>query len=133
MASLDSLVGSRLAHHATQAEIAAIATAQAEMAAHHAARNRILFFQINQQIHVALLAATHMPTLVHSYLPLLHKVRRARGLANVSFDRQTQSLAEHEEILTALIARNEAALVRLLPAHTRMTARAVLSAMASCA
>jgi DNA-binding GntR family transcriptional regulator len=130
MASLDILVGVRLAHHATPGEIAAIAASHAEMASHHAACSQILYFQANQQIHEALLHATHMPTLVRVYLPLLRKIRRARGLANVSFDRQTQSLAEHADILAALIARDEVRLVQLLPAHTRMTAQAVLAAMA---
>jgi DNA-binding GntR family transcriptional regulator len=131
MAALDSLVGTAAAQRATAAERERITALHAEMARHHAAHDRILYFQVNQDIHRALLAATHMAALVNAYAPLLHRVQRARTLANVSLERQAESLAEHEQILAALLARDGDRLAQLLPAHTRATGRAVLATMAA--
>ena len=131
MAALDSLVGAAAAQRATAPELDRITRLHKEMARHHAAHDRILYFQVNQDIHRALLGATHMAALVNAYAPLLHRVQRARTLANVSLERQAGSLAEHEQILAALLARDGSRLAQLLPAHTRATGRAVLATMAA--
>jgi DNA-binding GntR family transcriptional regulator len=129
MAVLDTLVGTMAAKRATGAELDRIARLHSEMAGHHAAHDRILYFQVNQEIHRALLDATHMASLVGAYAPLLRRVQRARTLANVSLERHRESLAEHEQILAALLARDGDRLAALLPAHTRATGRAVRAAM----
>jgi DNA-binding GntR family transcriptional regulator len=129
MASLDSLVGATTATRATAADLDRIAALQTELRRYYAARDRILYFQVNQTIHRALLDATRMAPLVNAYSPLLHRVQRARTLANVSTERQAESLAEHELILEALLKRDGDRLARLLPAHTRATGHAVLAAM----
>jgi DNA-binding GntR family transcriptional regulator len=131
MAALDGLVGLSAARCATQSEIGTITDLHHEMASRHAALDRIAYFRINQKIHEAMLVATHNTALVTTYLPILHKVRRARYLANDAFDRRTVSLSEHQRILDALVRRDGEKLARLLPEHTLATGRAVLRALTS--
>jgi DNA-binding GntR family transcriptional regulator len=56
-------------------------------------------------------------------------VRRARYLANLSRGRWDQAVAEHEEILAALAARDGARLQRLLSGHLGAKMTAVLAAV----
>ena len=56
-------------------------------------------------------------------------MRRARYMANLSPERWDQAVAEHEEILAALAARDGARLQHLLSEHLGAKMTAVLAAV----
>ena len=53
------------------------------------------------------------------YQTLAGRIRRARYIANMSDERWSQAIAEHEEMLTALSERDGRALANVLRRHLR--------------
>ena len=117
MSALEALAGETAAAHAPDNAIAEIEALHRRMLAHHARRELSEYFRLNQQIHERLIEAAGNPVLTHIYRGLNTRIRRARYMANLSQDRWDQAVAEHEEILQALRARNGERLGRLLREH----------------
>ena len=56
--------------------------------------------------HEKILAASANPLLLQMYQTLSGRIRRARYVANMSSERWSQAVKEHEEMLNALAARD---------------------------
>jgi DNA-binding GntR family transcriptional regulator len=117
--ALESLAGEMACANITDAEITAIKTLHAQMVAHFEARALKPYFQINQQIHEMILSAARNQTLSSLYHALEGRIRQARYLANMSASRWAQAVEEHERMITALEARDGAALAKILKNHLR--------------
>ena len=117
MGALESVAGELACLHITDTEIAEIRTMHGQMAEHHARGDLDSYFQINQRIHEAIMAATRNATLRRIYLGLAGRVRQARKAANVSHARWDEAMAEHKEILAALARRDGETLSVLLRRH----------------
>src|SRR3546814_5867593 len=76
------------------------------MILHHTRHELGPYFRLNQAIHEKILDAARNPTLAGIYRGLAGRIRRARYQANMSGPRWTQAVAEHEEMLAALTARD---------------------------
>ena len=63
------------------------------------------------------------------YAGLAGRIRRSRYLANISENRWTEALAEHEAILATLEARDGATLGQLLKEHLSKTCETVKQAL----
>jgi DNA-binding GntR family transcriptional regulator len=87
------------------------------MLRHYRERDLSGYFRFNQRIHEAIMQAAGNPVLVNQYSTLSVRIRRARYMANLSQARWDQAVAEHEEILDALRARDGERLGRLLRDH----------------
>ncbi|MFP3920871.1 MAG: GntR family transcriptional regulator [Dichotomicrobium sp.] len=127
--ALESLAGELACTNATDEEIAHIARLHAQMAEHYAARERAPYFRLNEQIHDAIAAAARNPTLRRMQTSLASRVRRARYFANISRARWDEAMAEHEEIMEALQAREGKRLAEILKRHLEHKLAAVSAAL----
>lgn len=119
MGALEALSGELACEKITDAEIAAIGKSHREMIAHYRAQRLPEYFAVNEAIHNAILKAARNETLAGQHRMLSARVRRARYLANMTRERWDKAVAEHEEILAALEARDGRELGIILKQHLR--------------
>ena len=98
-------------------QIAAIADLTRRLGAAYEARDRPAYFEINQAIHSAILAAAANPTLSQHHAMVARRVYRARYQANLTPERWLTATREHEGIQAALEARDGPLLGSLMKAH----------------
>lgn len=117
MGALEALSGELACQRITDEELAEIRALHYQMALHHTRRELDPYFRLNQAIHEKIMDAARNPTLAALYRNLAGRVRRARYLANISRDRWDRAMAEHEQIMQALGARDGKTLARVLAQH----------------
>lgn len=129
MGALEALAGELACRHASAERIAQVRRLHEEMLAMHARGDRASYFRHNQAIHLAIVEASGNATLASTYRQLNANVLRARYMANLSKERWDEAVREHEEMLTALNARDVERLKRLLRDHLAHKLAAVLQAL----
>jgi DNA-binding GntR family transcriptional regulator len=129
MGTLEGLAGELAARHITDEELAEIKALHYQMALHHARRELMPYFRINQEIHRKIFDISRNKTLITVYRGLAGRIRRPRYLANISAPRWAEALNEHEAILAALDAKDGSALARILRDHLRKTCETVKQAL----
>ncbi len=117
MGALEALGGELACARITDGEVAAIRRLHERMVAHHRAGRLNDYFALNQAIHEAILAAADNQMLTELYGRLRGQVQRARFAANLSESRWRQAVAEHEEMMAALVARDSEKLGRIMKHH----------------
>jgi DNA-binding GntR family transcriptional regulator len=117
MGALEALSGELACARLTDSEFAEIRALHYQMALHHTRGELQPYFAVNQQIHEAILRAADNPTLETQYRSLASRIRLARYRANMTQDRWDKAMQEHEEILTALEARDGVRLSVILREH----------------
>ncbi|WP_282606557.1 GntR family transcriptional regulator [Pelagibius sp. Alg239-R121] len=117
MGALEALAGELACQHMTAREIASVRSLHNRMIEHYRQEQLKPYFQLNQNIHEAILAGSRNNSLIVMYRSLAGRVRRARYFANMSRKRWAQAAAEHEEIISALEARDGAQLADILKRH----------------
>lgn len=117
MGVLEGLAGELACAEATEADIAEIRALHYQMVAHHARGELADYFRLNQRIHLRIVESSGNAALNATYRQLNAHVRRARYMANLSAERWDRALAEHEDILAALVARDAPRLKALLADH----------------
>ena len=131
MGALEALAGELAADRITEAELAEIRALHYQMVLHHTRGERAEYFAINQDIHEKILDAAHNPTLGSAYRNLSGRIRRARYAANMAAARWAQAVAEHEEMLAALEARDGPRLAEILKRHLRNKCETVKQSLAA--
>ncbi len=121
MGALEALAGELVCKRISDAQIDEIRSLHYQMAAYHKNGNLGGYFNLNQRIHAGIMAATKNATLGDLYALLAGRIRMARYRANFSQKRWDQAMAEHEEILDALVARDNARLTKTLRTHLKNT------------
>ena len=106
MGALEGLAGELACQNASDREIEDIAALHRQMVDAHQARALAEYYEINQRIHTAIFAAARNDLLAKTYAQLTGRARRARFRGTMSDQRWAQAVHEHEQILTALQARN---------------------------
>ncbi|MDB5558548.1 MAG: GntR family transcriptional regulator [Enterovirga sp.] len=102
----------------TDAEVEHVAGLHDAMVAHHARGQLAAYFELNQQIHGAVVQATANPVLIDTWARLNHQVRRAKYLPNVlGRTRWPEAVREHADMLAALRARDGERLASLIRPH----------------
>jgi DNA-binding GntR family transcriptional regulator len=119
MAVLEALAGRLACARIGEAALAEIRALHYQMLAHYMRRHLPEYFRLNQAIHEAIVEAAANPVLKATYLGLSGRIRRARYRANMSDERWAAAVAEHEEIMTALGARDGETLAGILDRHLR--------------
>lgn len=117
MGALEALSGELACERITEAQLDRIRATHNVMVEHYRAGDLTEYFQANQEIHEAILEAADNATLAAQYRSLAARIRRARYLANMSDERWSQAVAEHEQILQALERREGAELAGILRRH----------------
>lgn len=129
MGALEGLAGELACRRASPARLAAIRTLHDRMLARYAQGDLAGYFRYNQAIHHEIVAAAGNAKLAASYGQLNANVRRVRYMANLSRERWAAAVAEHEQIIGALEARDVQRLRRLLQDHLAHKLASVLAAL----
>ncbi|PWG62724.1 GntR family transcriptional regulator [Spiribacter halobius] len=128
MAALESLAGRLACERIRDDELAGIRALHQEMCAHYESGELPQYFRCNQRIHEAIIDAARNPELRRLYDSLSGRLQRARYTANLTRQRWSTAVQEHERILEALTARNADRLSRLLAEHLQHKLEAVCEA-----
>lgn len=111
----------------TEEEIAEIAALHARMVAAWQAEDNVTYFTLNRAVHEALMAASRNATLQGIYATLSGRIQRARYAAHKTPEQWRRAVAEHEEMLRLLRARDGEALAALMRRHIRGKAELILA------
>jgi len=128
--ALEALAGELACARASDRQIAGLSTLHKRMQTAYKGGDRKEYFRFNQMIHEALARAARNPVLDQMREMLTGRVARARYYADISIRHWDQTMAEHEEIVAALQARDGERLGQVLKAHLAHkleTLRAVLA------
>ncbi|KAF0674670.1 GntR family transcriptional regulator [Profundibacterium mesophilum] len=117
LAVLEGLAGETAAIAATGAELGAVADQTALLRQAFEAEDRPRYFEINKRIHNRILEASRNPVLIRSHALLAWRAERARYRANLTPERWSRAVAEHEAISAALSRRDAADAGALMKAH----------------
>ncbi len=117
MGALEGLAGELACANISDRGVAAIGKVHTRMVAHYRAGELSDYFRDNEMIHDMILMAADNPTLARMQHGLAGRVRRARYRANMTPKRWAAAVAEHEEILAALQARDGKRLGDVLKRH----------------
>ena len=131
MGALEALSGELACQNLTEDQYAEIQALHYQMVLHYTRRELKPYFQVNQEIHEKILSASANQLLLHMYQTLSGRIRRARYVANMSSERWSQAVKEHEEMLNALAARDGTALAKVLKRHLRNKCETVKSYLES--
>lgn len=126
LTALEALSGELACQHITDAEIADVRTLHQSMVQSYRDRDLAAYFKTNQEIHHAILIGARNETLTNSCQALSARMQRARFVANMSDDRWSAAVAEHERIMAALEARNGTELSAVLVEHMKNKQASVL-------
>ena len=121
MAGLERLGAELAAQRATARDLALLQRLQERMEAHHDAGRLDAYFDLNQQIHRAIVAASRNHVLTATHEMLFARVERVRFVALGSHPRWDESVREHREILAALTAHDSNQAGAALAQHIRHT------------
>ena len=120
IALLETHAGER-ACQADPARIDAILQMHHEMKVLFEARERLAYFALNQRIHEALIALADNDTLSMTHATLSKRMRSLRYSGNSTPENWIAAMAEHEQMMVALAARDGQALSRIMGEHIRNT------------
>ena len=118
---LEGFAGELACQLATDDEVAEIRALHFEMLAAFSRGERLDYFKINQKIHLSIIDAARSETLSAVHATLNTRLYRVRYQSNLRNERWGSAVAEHEEILSALEARDGTRLGGLLRTHLSST------------
>lgn len=129
MGALEALAGELACANASEADLAELRALHYQMALHHTRGERAEYFALNQKIHEKIMGAAGNDLLVAMYEGLAGRIRRARYISSITPERWKQAMAEHEDMLAALEARDGARLALVLRGHLQNKCEAVKEAL----
>ncbi|SDG65700.1 GntR family transcriptional regulator [Propionivibrio dicarboxylicus] len=121
LSSLEHLAGTLTCQNASDAQIGAVRTLHDEMLAFYRSGDRLQYFKKNQQIHSALIVLAGNASLAMVHDILQSKMRRIRYLGDQNDDTWSGAVADHEEMIAALEARDGPRLSAALVDHLTRT------------
>jgi DNA-binding GntR family transcriptional regulator len=121
LAGLEDLAGRLACVHASDDQIRDIRRIHDEMMQRYAVRDRLSYFKLNQSIHSAILKASGNEPLADVHGVLQARLRRIRYVGNESPEKWAAAVADHEDMITALEARDGDRLARVLAGHMQNT------------
>jgi DNA-binding GntR family transcriptional regulator len=121
LGNLEALAGRLACERATDAEVIRIRALHDEMMKFYAARDRLPYFKLNQEIHASILRGCRNEALSYVHGILQARLKRIRYIGNERPEKWAGAVADHEEIITALEARDADRLAAALEAHMDAT------------
>ncbi|MDX3807058.1 GntR family transcriptional regulator [Bosea thiooxidans] len=119
--ALEQLGGQIACEQASDETIEAIHALHRRMLEYYAARERLEYFKLNQAIHSALVAASGNQVLVEMHGTLQSRIKRLRFIGNEGPEKWAGAVAEHEEMMAALLKRDAQALSAAIGRHMEST------------
>jgi DNA-binding GntR family transcriptional regulator len=119
VAALEGSAGELACRTITDEEIAAIARDHAAMIDAYRGGDEAEYFARNRAIHNAIMAASRNGTLENLYHSMSGRIQRARYSAHKTPEQWKQAVEEHEDMMTALRARDGEGLAAVLRRHVR--------------
>jgi DNA-binding GntR family transcriptional regulator len=129
LGSLEGLAGRLACANATDAEIREVQQLHDRMMDMYEKRDRLPYFKLNQAIHSAILRLTKNEALVSVHGVLQARLKRIRYIGNEGPEKWAGAVADHEEIINALEARDAERLSTILTSHMEKTWERVRNAI----
>jgi DNA-binding GntR family transcriptional regulator len=117
MAGLEAQSGELAAQRITGAELAEVKAMHFEMLAAYTRRDLPNYYRLNAAIHNAINAAAKNPVLTSTYQQVNARLQALRFSSNKDEDKWQSAMQEHEQMISALAARDAAAMRSVLLAH----------------
>ncbi|EIM28971.1 GntR family transcriptional regulator [Microvirga lotononidis] len=121
LGNLEGLAGRLACEHATDAEIGEVRQLHDRMMDMYEKRDRLPYFKLNQSIHSAILRLSKNEALVSVHSVLQARLKRIRYIGNEGPEKWAGAVADHEEMIAALEARDADRLSKILNAHMEKT------------
>ena len=129
LSALEDLAGRLACANASDEGIAEVGRLHREMLAHYRARERLEYFKRNQEIHSLIIALAGNEALALTQGMLQSRMKRIRFLGHRTDEQWAAAVADHEEMLAALQARDGPRLARALADHLARTWERVAQAI----
>ncbi len=129
MASLEGLGGRLAAVHMRTDQIKQIRQIHNQMVTHYQNNEVTEYFETNRLIHELITEGSGNQTLVDTINSLSAKVRRARFSAQMTRESWAKVVSEHEEMVTALEARDPDRLEAILIQHVETKRTTILCSL----
>jgi DNA-binding GntR family transcriptional regulator len=107
--------------NATDAEIKAVVKLHKSMVQEYKKRNRLSYYKLNQEIHTVLVRLGGNPVIADLHGMMQSRLKRIRYLGNHEPSKWASAMAEHEEMMKALAARDGDALAEVMGRHMDQT------------
>jgi len=114
---LEALAGRLACRDATDEQIRAVRDLHDRMIEMYRTRTRLTYFKLNQAIHSAVVRISGNDALAYLHGIMQARLRRVRYLGHEGPEKWAAAVADHEEIITALEARDAERMARALTAH----------------
>jgi DNA-binding GntR family transcriptional regulator len=121
LGTLEGLAGQLACEHASDAEILEVRHLHDRMMDMYAKRDRMPYFKLNQNIHSAILRLSKNEALISVHSILQARLKRIRYIGNEGPEKWAGAVADHEEMIEALEARDGERLSKVLTAHMEKT------------
>ena len=121
LGAIETLGGRLACRNASDAEIAGLRRVHDEMIALYRARNRLEYYRRNQAIHSGIAQLSGNALLASMHQVIQARLKRIRFIGNEEPRKWAGAVAEHEEMIVALEARDEARLAAVIARHLEET------------
>ncbi|WP_417721810.1 GntR family transcriptional regulator [Salipiger sp.] len=118
---LEKLAGITACERASDAQIAGMRALHEEMIAHYRNRDRLPYYKLNQEFHSRLAALSGNETLQEIQQNIQGRLKRIRFVGNGSPEFWAAAVAEHDEMIAALEARDGDTLGEVMARHLSRT------------
>jgi DNA-binding GntR family transcriptional regulator len=115
--ALEQEAARRICASAPDEAIAELAGLHAAMMERYAARDRLAYFKLNQEIHSAIARLSGNAVLATLHTQLQSRMRRIRFIGHEGPEKWAAAVAEHEEMAAAFARRDAAAAVEVIGRH----------------
>ncbi|MEY9625878.1 GntR family transcriptional regulator [Sinorhizobium fredii] len=115
--SLEELAGRLACEAASEAGITEVRALHDEMVSRYKAGDRLQYYKLNQQIHTAIAQLSGNAALADMHGVLQTRLKRIRFIGHEGPEKWAAAVAEHEEMIAALEARDQARLSEVLGRH----------------
>lgn len=129
LAHLEAMAGGLTCRNATEAQIREVRRLHDEMLRFYAARDRLPYFKLNQQIHSLLIALTGNESLCLVHDILQTRMKRIRYIGDQREESWEAAVRDHEEMMAALETRDGPRLSAALVDHLKGTWERIKSAI----
>ncbi|OCP02781.1 MULTISPECIES: GntR family transcriptional regulator [unclassified Ensifer] len=115
--TLEELAGKLACEAASDAGIAEVRALHDDMVQRYKAGDRLQYYKLNQQIHSAIVQLAANAALADMHGVLQTRLKRIRFIGHEGPEKWAAAVAEHEEMIVALEARDKAKLSEVLGRH----------------